>query len=96
MTPAVSVSCTPEGRGYRCEVAVEDRGSSSRHVIRVRGDDFARWAEGRAPEDLVLDSFRFLLEREPKESIMKEFDLSVIKRYFPDYDGAKRTRPSVP
>jgi len=35
----------------------------------------------------VRESFRFLLEREPKESILREFDLSVIKRYFPDYDG---------
>ena len=96
MRPAVSVSCTPEGRGYRCEVAVEERSSSSRHVVRVSRDDVARWAEGRDPEDLVVDSFRFLLEREPKESILKEFELSVIKRYFPEYDGAKGHRPSPP
>jgi hypothetical protein len=37
------------------------------------------------PEELVLASFRFLLERERKESILREFDLDVIGRYFPEY-----------
>jgi len=40
-----------------------------------------------AVEELVSDSFGFLLAREPKDSILKAFDLSVIKRYFPEYDG---------
>ena len=35
------------------------------------------------PEDLVRASFAFLLEREPSESILREFDLTVIGRYFP-------------
>ena len=34
-----------------------------------------------------IEAVRFLLAREPKESILKTFDLSVIKRYFPEYDG---------
>lgn len=36
--------------------------------------------------DLVEASFAFLLEREPKESILREFDLTVIGRYFPEYE----------
>ena len=31
---------------------------------------------------------RFLLDREPKESILGAFDISVIRRYFPDFDDA--------
>ncbi|MFQ6117921.1 MAG: hypothetical protein ACE5LQ_06610, partial [Candidatus Bipolaricaulia bacterium] len=38
------------------------------------------------PERLVEQSFRFLLEREPKEAILKRFDLTVISRYFPEYE----------
>jgi hypothetical protein len=38
-------------------------------------------------EDLVHASFRFLLDREPKESILREFDLAVIARYFPEYNS---------
>ena len=47
-----------------------------------------RWGRGRSAEDLVRESFRFLLDREPKESILREFKLSVITRYFPDYERA--------
>jgi len=36
-------------------------------------------------ETVVRESFAFLLEREPATSIMKEFSLDVIPRYFPDY-----------
>jgi hypothetical protein len=35
---------------------------------------------------LVKESFHFLLEREPKESILRSFDLTVIGRYFPAYE----------
>lgn len=38
------------------------------------------------PEDLVKRSFQFLLNREPEESILRSFDLSVIKSYFSDYE----------
>jgi hypothetical protein len=38
------------------------------------------------PEELIQKSFQFLLEREPKESILSRFDLSVISRYFPEFE----------
>jgi hypothetical protein len=31
---------------------------------------------------------RFLLDREPRESIMSAFDMSVVRRYFPGFDDA--------
>ena len=37
-------------------------------------------------EELVRRSFDFLLEREPNTSILRRFDLSVIARYFPEYE----------
>jgi hypothetical protein len=37
------------------------------------------------PEKLVRTSFEFLLEREPATSILREFSLDVISRYFPGY-----------
>jgi hypothetical protein len=37
-------------------------------------------------EELVEESFEFLLAREPNTSILSEFDLTVISRYFPGYD----------
>jgi hypothetical protein len=84
----VEVRCSNDGSGYRCTVDVSDASGKSHHVVRVSGKDFQRWGRGRSAEELVRDSFAFLLEREPKESILTDFDLALIRRYFPDYDGA--------
>jgi hypothetical protein len=84
----VQVRCQAEGDGYRCAVDVSDATGTTHHLVRVSRKDFDRWRRGRAAEELVRDSFGFLLEREPKDSILREFDLGVIQRYFPDYDGA--------
>jgi hypothetical protein len=35
---------------------------------------------------LVEKSFEFLLERESNTNILRQFDLSVIARYFPEYE----------
>jgi hypothetical protein len=83
----IEVRCATEGKGYRCAVEVSDATGTSHHLVRVSAEDFERWSRGRSAEQLVADSVRFLLGREPKESILSEFDLSVIRRYFPYYDG---------
>ena len=46
-------------------------------------------------ERLVEASFRFLLERESKESILRRFDLSVIRRYFPEFPEEIERRVGV-
>ena len=91
----VNVTCTAEGDGYRCQVEVSDARSTSRHMVRVSRRDIDRWAGGRSVEQLVQNSFDFLLRNESKESILKEFDLSVIKRYFPDFDGGQGKIPAL-
>src|SRR5438093_4117607 len=84
---AVEVRCSADRDGYRCTVDVSAGGSTSHHIVRVAANDLERWGRGRSVDELVRASFDFLLAREPKESILKAFDLAVIKRYFPDYDG---------
>ncbi len=37
------------------------------------------------------DAFAFLLEREPRESILHSFDLPVIGRYFPEWESEMGT-----
>jgi len=39
-----------------------------------------------AKEELIKKSFKFLLEREPKESILSRFNLRVINQYFPEFE----------
>lgn len=82
----IDVSTTPSGDGWECMVTVRN-GGETRHRVRASRTDLARLAPGASdPEDLVRASFAFLLEREPKDSILREFDLIVIGRYFPEYE----------
>jgi len=53
--------------------------------VTVSEDDVRALAPGATPGELIAESFRFLLEREPPGSILPRFDLSVIARYFPEY-----------
>ena len=62
--------------------------ASATSALRTRTADLQRLAPGTTdPTDLVRRSFAFLLEREPKESILGAFDLTVIGRYFPDWEA---------
>ena len=73
----------------RFEVTVE--GSSvTTHAVTVAAEDAARLGGGMPIERLVRRSFDFLLEREPNTSILRSFDLSVISRYFPEYERVMR------
>lgn len=75
---------------YRVEV--KERGSSSVHDVRVTAGDLALLAGESDPVTLLDESFRFLLEREPKEAILPRFDLPVVARYFPNYPAEIRKR----
>ncbi len=70
-------------------IDIEDDNGRSYHRVTV---DKTYWNQltGRNtnPEALVHRSFEFLLEREPRESILSEFNLHVINQYFSDYEEA--------
>ncbi len=73
-------------------VTVEEPGSRSGHTVRVQADYARKLTGGKvSEEELVRRSFEFLLAREPKEQILSEFDLSVIARYFPEYEREIKT-----
>ena len=63
------------------------------HRITLRDADRQRLGgKDVSAERLVEESFRFLLEREPNTSILSGFELPVIRRYFPEYEGEIRKR----
>ena len=73
--------------GSRFRVVVREGGSSTEHEVSVSAHDLERLGEGYAdPETFVRACFDFLPEREPKESILPTFDVSVIGRYFPEFE----------
>ena len=76
-------------------VRIIEGGSESSHRVTLSPKDYSRLTGGKTePEELVRRSFEFLLERESKESILNRFDLSVISRYFPEFDREIKRRLS--
>jgi hypothetical protein len=95
----IDVNVRKEGAAYLADVTVKDRAITA-HRVRVSlaereryGSRAADKSEASGNDDvaaLVRRSFEFLLEREPNTSIMREFSLSTIERYFPEYAGEMR------
>jgi hypothetical protein len=84
----LEVTCYTAFDGWNCHVTVTDgKGKPSEHSVALTRADYQKYNSGSEPRELVEASFRFLLEREPKESILPRFKLSDIERYFPDYPG---------
>ena len=77
---------------FRVEV-VEGK-SRTVHDVTATSADLKRYGGKASPERLIQASFEFLLEREPKESILRSFALPVIERYFPEYPTEIRKRQS--
>lgn len=67
-----------------------DRGETH-HRVTVSAHDLGHLARrGEDPAAFVRRCFEFLLEREPKESILRRFDVVEIGRYFPEFEGEIR------
>ncbi len=73
-------------------VHVDEGDSRTTHVVTVWPSDMERYGPDATPEELIEASFEFLLEREPKESILGRFELPVIERYFPEYAATMAQR----
>ena len=73
--------------GWSFLVEVSDDGVTSHEVI-LKKDIWQRLKGSREkPEDLITDSFKFLLERESNQSILRKFNLELIGEYFPEYEN---------
>jgi hypothetical protein len=82
-----------EKESERFRITITDDASRSTHFVGVTRQYHEKLTGGKvSPEELVRCSFEFLLEREPKESILPRFDLSAIARYFPEYEREIKAR----
>lgn len=86
----ITVTRTDVERILSCfRVTVTEGGSSTAHDVTLSGTDFECFGSGyRSPDEFIEACFGFLLEREPKESILASFDVSVIRGYFPEFEAA--------
>ena len=66
----------------------DDDGGVTEHDVTLSRADHERLGGGfRGPEEFIRACFAFLLEREPKESILLSFDVSQIATYFPEFEA---------
>jgi hypothetical protein len=83
----IEVRRTGEGDPLEFQVVVREGNGESRHHVTMSRETYERLTAGRhTPERCVEAAFRFLLDREPKESILGRFEVSVISRYFPEFE----------
>ena len=84
----IQVQVREEGDQYTANVTVDEGGSYTSHTVEFSKSYYQKLTSGDHPPDVLVErSFEFLLQREPKESIMGSFNLTVINRYFGDYES---------
>jgi len=82
----LSIDPNADPQQFQVEVVGEDN-SKTTHNVSLSKDLYVKLTGGlKSSEELVKASFEFLLEREPKESILPSFDLSEIQKYYPEYE----------
>jgi hypothetical protein len=83
----IKVERISEGDPLEFEVIVSVGKGKTRHHVTLARDTCKRLTMGtHTPEHCIEAAFQFLLDRESKESILRHFDITVISRYFPDFE----------
>ncbi len=88
-TNAIAISRLDDGASdpLRFLVVVRAGADETRHLVSMSRRAFERLSGGLWTAEQCLDAaFRFLLDREPKESILGRFDVGVISLYFPEFE----------
>ena len=68
------------------QVELRDGDAATSHTVTVPADMIEELGLGGVERDrLVHESMEFLLEREPPSSVLPQFALSDIQRYFSEY-----------
>lgn len=83
----IKVQRVGEGDGLNFEVAVREGTGETRHHVTMSEERSRQLTAGKhTPERCIEAAFRFLLDRESKESILARFDIAVVSRYFPEFE----------
>ena len=74
------------------EVVVEGD-TETTHRVRMSADYHKKLCGGTMTQEwVIVQSFKFLLEREPNTAILASFDLPDINRYFPEFETEMHQR----
>lgn len=89
----ISINQESDGDPLVFRVEVHEGGGSTAHQVTMSSKTYRELTGGRvSPEKLVAASFEYLLEREKKESILSNFDLTLITSFFPQYSSDIKSR----
>ena len=68
------------------EVTVQSN-TITTHIVSLSDEVHKNLTNNKVTKEELLDfSFKFLLDREPNTSIMSSFELTVISKYFSEYE----------
>ncbi len=91
MAAQITIEEQQKGDAWECRVTVTEGAGKTVHTVTIERSYRDKLVGTEiSPQQLVRKSFEFLLAREPKESILRSFNLTVISRYFPEYEQAIR------
>jgi len=82
----IDVARVSDGDPLVFDVTLREGASETRHRVTLAQAHFLALSGGATAEATIEAAFRFLLDREPKEAILARFDVSVIARYFPEFE----------
>ena len=69
------------------EVTIREGKGETRHRVTMTKQSYEKLRGGdHTAEQCIEAAFRFLLDREPKESILGRFDVTTISRYFAEFE----------
>jgi len=67
-------------------VEVIEKTGRSTHEVTLKENTYQSLKSPTTiPEHFIRAAFQFLLDREPKEAILRSFNVDVISRYFPEF-----------
>jgi hypothetical protein len=82
----IDVKPLDEGDPMIFDVTVQDESGTSRYKVTMALATYRKLTGGRAsPVRCIQAAFEYLLEREHKESILSNFDITLISAYFPTF-----------
>jgi len=83
----ITIVRTRDNGTFAFEVQIKDTDGESHHEVTLARNTYERLSGERfAPETCVEAAFRFLLDRESKDSILARFDVERIAHYFPEFE----------
>jgi len=74
-----------DDKSFLFEVVLSENDNIPPHEVTLDKEYLSKLS-GDEPEVFVERSFRFLLDREPKEAIIRRFNLMDIARYYLEYE----------